>query len=209
MMNLVVKDEDIFKYLKENDVILKQKNMGNLALDLDKYLSHSVDFRKIPKVEPLQGINLLKENNLIDVSNDSSFEEIKKQKAKDSSNKKMFPFDISQENKNITNNNFNEINTFRKKNTNEIHVIKEEAKTEFLLTGMGMKFDDSKKNFYDFDNDINSPINDLKQSKYLPPLTKKSSYFRNKNIKIGVNFDNEEIKFPENYESIFIYLFIA
>ena len=74
MMNLVVKDEDIFKYLKENDVILKQKNMGNLALDLDKYLSHSVDFRKIPKVEPLQGINLLKENNLIDVSNDSSFE---------------------------------------------------------------------------------------------------------------------------------------
>jgi hypothetical protein len=205
MMNLVVKDEDVLKYLRENDVIKKHTNMGNLALDLDKYLSHSLDFRKIAKVEPLQGINLLKENNLIDnSSNDSSFEEIKIQKAKDSSNKKMFPFEEAVANKNTNNNtnnnNFNEINTFRIKNTNEIHVIKEEGKSEFLLTGM--KFNDSKKNFIDFDNEM-SPSNELKQSKYLPPLTKRSSYFKNKNIKIGDNFDNEEIKLTENNESIF------
>ena len=184
--------------------------MVNVALDIDKYVSHSTKFRNLSNVEPIEGIILLKEKNLInDSSNDSSIDEIKSPTVKESAYNKMFAFNV--EGKNVTtNNDCNkeekikseklENNVIKKNNNHDIHVIAEEGKNEFLLTGM--KFDKSKKNFFDFDMEMIT-TNESKQSKYLPPLTKRSSYFKNKNIRIGDNLDTEDLKSPDINESIF------
>ena len=52
-----------------------------------------------------------------------------------------------------------------------------------------------------------SPSNELKQSKYLPPLTKRSLYFNNKNIKIGDNKETE-INSPKINESNILFLIL-
>lgn len=216
--------------------------MENLALDIDKYITQSVNFRETYNLEPIEGICLLKENNLIeDMEHDSSFEDLNNNNNKkqnnlnnnispgDTFNMRKFSFENKNHNNNYPNEREKDINNnhlsekekdnkekirseksksishnqgnlkteknekINKRTSHNFHTIAEEGKSDFLLTGMRLT-ESNKKTFYDLDNEN---LNELKQSKYLPPLTKRSSYFKNKNIKFGSD-NNNDLKFMEN-----------
>lgn len=204
-MNLIFKDDDILNYLRDNNVIKKQTNMPNIAIDIDKYVIDSVNFRKTKTLEPLEGINLLRENKLIKETNyDSSHNPFSSPNIKRNTlnNSKLFSFEknysplrneekLKTENFSNLLNSTNKIDKFKKKEyIPDIHPIAEEGKSEFLITGMKIN-DNNKKSFYDLDNEM-SNLNELKESKFLPPLTKRSNYFKEKNITIRSQKDQME-----------------
>lgn len=216
-MNLVFKDDDLLKYLRDNNVIKNQTNMKNIALDIDKYVKESVNFRKTKELEPLEGINVLIEKKLINETNyDSSHNPFKSPNAKNNFSSRILGYDNNfnsndkgKEDKSKTENlssifNFsNKQEKIKREYIQDIQPISEEGKSEFLITGMKISNNNTKKEFYDLEKDV-SQINELKESKFLPPLTKRSTYFKEKNITIR---SQKEKKETEKNESILFYFF--
>lgn len=237
MLNLVFTDDEIYKYLRQNNVIKKQTSIQNLANDIDSYVSHEINFRKLENLKPIEGINNInkqrekeeKENfsenkkNYIDTSIER--EKMNKEKERENLGETLINYNNSKKEKESnkeekslkikTEKSFKNLTTEKstKNYKGDIHIIAEEGKSDFLLTGMKL---DGKKTLYDEFNNFedNNNLSEKNNSKYLPPLTKRSFNIKGKSLNFNItgntnnnnNFresgDLNSLRSPEKKESI-------
>ena len=63
MTDLIQKDDEILRYLRENDIIKKHTNIKNIAIDIDNYINNSKNFRKLENIKPIEEINKFLDKN--------------------------------------------------------------------------------------------------------------------------------------------------
>jgi len=221
-VNLINKDEDLAKYLRDNNCLNKIKNFHSVAVDLDNYLQKSPSLKQMDLCRPISGIKKLIENQkLKEESPDSTFYEMEKNNLFDESKiicndnqssinykkintKKDYHkteenlFTSSPQKKSRESSLFN-FNNMKKENLipikENIEVITEEN-NEFLLTGM--KFNNTnKKKTLGFTNNIETDFekfqNNKKNSKeILPPLFKKSSTIISQDFRNSILFGKHD-----------------
>lgn len=236
LINIVNKDEDLAKYLKDNDNLNLTKNFHNLAINIDNLLEDSRSLKQIDLCRPISGIKKLIETQTIrKESPDSTFCEIDSKDAFNESkiigndnavstnNKKFFkreslkkiedsliiptPQKISGESSLFN------FHTAKKENlvpiNENIEVIAEEDNNEFLLTGM--KFKSQKKptiGRYDKCEAENDNNTNKKQKEInLPPLLKKQSSILSQNFRNNLLFGKNEASKQNNGEQCKVLIF--
>ena len=206
MTDLIQKDDEILRYLRESDIIKKHTNIKNIAIDIDNYINNSKNFRKLENIKPIEEINkFLDKNSTNDNENirkitknltirtNYNYNNTSSGIKNDSSGIK-----INRSSKSLANvfdfndNKSNKKSFYSPSPMNNFQVIFEETKSDFLMTGL--KFSNGQD------------IKEQNQSKYLPPLTNKSSFFINKDIKIIENKKTDE-NFDELNKGIFLLIF--
>jgi len=229
VINLVNKDEDLAKYIKDNDSLTRTKNFNKLAINMDLLIDKSASLKQIELCRPISGIKKLiymqtfrKESpdstfcemdskGTFDdskiVSNDNALNTNNSKFLKNESLKKIEDslFLPSPQKKTRESSLFNS-HTIKKEylvpSNKKIEVIAEEEINEFLLTGM--KFNSQIKPINSIYNNFETENQKVPNKKYkeniLPPLDKRTSSILNQNIRSNLLFSKNDTNKENNIQ---------